>query len=107
MGTLRSQRQLFFCVFRRRQPILSGKRTLGLENHFTSPPNAFDEFATFPLVRAKTDAEQRLEAMQTLERLIQERGPDQGDAVISAIFNSRLWKLTHPKWLARFRLSMR
>src|ERR1700733_1989497 len=44
-----------------------------LKKHFTSPPNAFDEFETFPLVRAKTDAEQRLQAMHKLERFIQER----------------------------------
>jgi hypothetical protein len=94
-----------------------------LKKHFTSPPNAFDEFETFPLVRAKTDAEQRLEAMNKLERFIQERDTvikerdavikerdaviKERDAVISGIFNSRIWKLTHPKWLARFRVSMR
>src|SRR6202163_2147349 len=113
-----------------------------LKKHFTSPPNAFDEFETFPLVRAKTDAEQRLEAMNKLERFIQERDTvikesdavikesdavikerdvvikerdavikerdavikerdaviKERDAVISGIFNSRIWKLTHPKW---------
>jgi FkbM family methyltransferase len=115
-----------------------------LKKHFTSPPNAFDEFETFPLVRAKTDAEQRLEAMNKLERFIQERDTvikerdavikesdavikerdvvikerdavikerdaviKERDAVIGGIFNSRIWKLTHPKWLARFRVSMR
>jgi FkbM family methyltransferase len=115
-----------------------------LKKHFTSPPNAFDEFETFPLVRAKTDAEQRLEAMHKLERFIKRRDAvikesdavikerdalikerdavikerdavikerdaviKERDAVISGIFNSRIWKLTHPKWLARFRVSMR
>jgi FkbM family methyltransferase len=115
-----------------------------LKKHFTSPPNAFDEFETFALVRAKADAEQRLEAMHKLERFIQGRDAvikegdamikerdavikerdavikerdavikekdvviKERDAVISGIFNSRIWKLTHPKWLARFRVSMR
>jgi FkbM family methyltransferase len=50
-----------------------------LKKHFTSPPNVFDEFETFPLVRARTDAEQRLQAMHKLERFIQER-----DATIQA-----------------------
>jgi hypothetical protein len=27
------------------------------------------------------------------------------DAVINGILNSRIWRLTHPKWLARFRAS--
>src|SRR5450631_2839522 len=44
-----------------------------LKAHFATPPNVFDEFETFPLVRARTDAEQRLEAMHKLERFIQER----------------------------------
>jgi len=143
-----------------------------MKKHFTSPPNVFDEFETFPLVRARTDAEQRLEAMHKLERFIQERDAvikesgavikerdavikerdavikerdavikerdavikerdavikerdavieerdavikerdaviKERDAVTSGIFNSRIWKLTHPKWLARFRVSMR
>jgi hypothetical protein len=51
-----------------------------LKTHFTTPPNAFDEFETFPLVRARTDAEQRLEAMHKLECFIQG-----GDAVIKDI----------------------
>jgi FkbM family methyltransferase len=94
-----------------------------LKRHFTRPPNTFDEFETFPLIRAKTDAEQRLEAMHKLERFIQERDAAikekdavimerdavfmERDAVISRILNSRIWKLTHPKWLARFRVRMR
>jgi FkbM family methyltransferase len=49
-----------------------------LQTHFTTPPNVFDEFETFPLVRARTDAEQRLEAMHKLERFIQE-----GNAVVN------------------------
>jgi FkbM family methyltransferase len=39
-----------------------------LRRHFSTPPNTFDEFEIFPLVRARTDADARLEAMQTLER---------------------------------------
>jgi len=82
-----------------------------LKTHFTTPPNVFDEFETFPLVRARTDAEQRLEAMHKLERFIQ--GQDamikeqdviirERDAVIRGIQNSPIWKLTHPKWPAWF-----
>jgi len=37
-----------------------------LKSHFEVPPNVFDDFETYPLVRARTDAEQRLEAMQRL-----------------------------------------
>ena len=37
-----------------------------LKKHFAVPPNVFDDFETFPLVRARTDAEQRLEAMHRL-----------------------------------------
>jgi FkbM family methyltransferase len=62
-----------------------------LKTHFSTPPNAFDEFETFPLVRARTDAEQRLAAMNELERTIRD------------MRNSRIWRLTHPKWLARLR----
>jgi Methyltransferase FkbM domain len=61
-----------------------------LKNHFTSPPNVFDEFETFPLVRARTDAEQRLEAMHKLERFIQERDAtiQAKDALISNLLNN-------------------
>ena len=38
-----------------------------LSNFFSSPPNAFDDFEAFPLVRARTDAEQRLKLIKTLE----------------------------------------
>ena len=42
-----------------------------LARHFTCPPNAFDEFEPYPLLRARTDASERLEASRTLEaRLI-------------------------------------
>src|SRR5229473_2269859 len=98
-----------------------------MKKHFTSPPNVFDEFETFPLVRARTDAGQRLEAMHNLERLIQEGDAaikerdaiireidaiiQQGDAaikerdatirkqdaIIRDIQNSPIWRLTHPK----------
>jgi FkbM family methyltransferase len=37
-----------------------------LKKHFAVPPNVFDDFETFPLVRARIDAEQRLEAMHKL-----------------------------------------
>jgi FkbM family methyltransferase len=96
-----------------------------LKTHFTIPPNVFDEFETFPLVRARTDAEQRLEAMHKVERIIEEweaaikerdaiiRERDaiiqQGDAVIKErdatirdIQNSPIWRITHPKWRAWF-----
>jgi len=58
-----------------------------LKTHFTTPPNAFDEFETFPLVRARTDAEQRLAAMHKLERFIQEREAliKERDAIIQQI----------------------
>jgi FkbM family methyltransferase len=98
------------------------------KEHFTTPPNTFDEFETFPLVRARTDAEQRLEAMHKLEQFIREKDAvinekdavinekdavinekdaviNEKDAVINGILNSRIWRLTHPKWLARFRAS--
>jgi FkbM family methyltransferase len=74
-----------------------------LKTHFTTPPNVFDEFETFPLVRARTDAGQRLEAMHKLERFIQERDAviKQQDAIIRNL-NSPIWRLTHPKWPAWF-----
>jgi FkbM family methyltransferase len=66
-----------------------------LKAHFATPPNAFDEFEAFPLVRARTDAEQRLAAMNELERIIQ------------SMRDSLAWRLTHPKWLARLRAARR
>jgi FkbM family methyltransferase len=66
-----------------------------LKKHFAVPPNVFDDFETFPLVRARTDAEQRLEAMHKLESFIQE-----GDATLKFLRNSGLWKLMPLKWLA-------
>ncbi len=77
----------------------------GLKKHFNSPPNAFDEFEVFPLVRARIDAEQRLEAMHKLEQLIRDRDTLllEKDAVINKILKSRVWRLTHPSWLARLR----
>ncbi|MCX7320004.1 MAG: FkbM family methyltransferase [Hyphomicrobiales bacterium] len=38
-----------------------------LKSHFSIPPNTFDDFEIFPLVRARIDAEARLKAMQALE----------------------------------------
>jgi FkbM family methyltransferase len=73
-----------------------------LKKHFACPPNVFDDFETFPLVRARTDAEQRLEAMHKLEQYIRSR-----DALFNALRNSRIWKLTHPKWLSRLRAGWR
>lgn len=94
-----------------------------LKKHFGCPPNVFDDFETFPLVRARTDAEQRLEAMRKLEQLIIGRDAmikardaviEARDAVIEArealfkaLRNSRIWKLTHPKWLSRLRAGWR
>jgi FkbM family methyltransferase len=91
-----------------------------LKKHFTSPPNVFDEFETFPLVRARTDAEQRLESIHKLERFIQERdatiqgkdalirGKDaliQGkDALISNLLNhKRILRFIRSKWTAWLR----
>ena len=87
-----------------------------LKKHFVIPPNVFDEFETFELVRARADAEQRLEAMHELEQFIQERDAvikerdavnKEKDAVIKVLRNSRIWRLTHPKWLARLRAGWR
>ena len=98
----------------------------GLKKHFDAPPNAFDEFEPFELVRAKRDAEQRLENMQELDRLIAERDAAikqrdaiieqrnaaidekdniilQLDAAIQRIYGSVIWKMTHPAWLVRLR----
>jgi FkbM family methyltransferase len=71
-----------------------------LKKHFVIPPNVFDEFETFELVRARADAEQRLEAMRNLERFYHDR---------SAVINwfNRLLRFVHRKWLARFRASNR
>jgi FkbM family methyltransferase len=83
-----------------------------LKKHFNSPPNAFDEFEPFALVRARTDAEQRLENMHKLDSLIKERDAmiqqkDQAilrmDTALTRVRNSLLWKVTHPAWLARLR----
>jgi FkbM family methyltransferase len=108
-----------------------------LKTHFTTPPNAFDEFEMFPLVRARTDAAQRLEAMHQLERFIKERDAvikerdaiiqerdavikerdaiiQETDAVIKErddtirdILNSPIWRMTHPKWPAWLHASRR
>ncbi len=45
----------------------------GQKKHFNAPPNAFDDFEPFSLLRARTDAEQRLQAMNTLEQLVREK----------------------------------
>lgn len=57
----------------------------GLREHFAIPPNVFDNFEIFPLVRARTDAEQRLEAMQKLDSSIQERDAQIQDLQAGAI----------------------
>jgi FkbM family methyltransferase len=105
----------------------------GLKKHFASPPNAFDEFETFPLVRAKADAAARLEAMQKFESSLIESERDRADrlTVIQALesehqhlnaevnqlnsiisqLNAALerdrkrlvWRITHPRWLERIR----
>jgi hypothetical protein len=71
-----------------------------LKQHFAVPLNSFDQFETPAQARAKLDAEQRLEAMNALDRLIRER-----DVIIQQkdeiILQSRIWKWTYPKWLAR------
>jgi FkbM family methyltransferase len=76
-----------------------------LRKHFATPPNAFDEFEPFAQVRAMADADQRLEAMHKLEGIIEEKNAtiEEKNASIDRILNSRLWRLTHPKWLARLR----
>jgi FkbM family methyltransferase len=66
-----------------------------LKKHFAVPPNVFDEFETFPLVRARTDAEKRLEAMNQLEGIIRDMRENWG------------WRIAHPKWLARLRTGRR
>jgi FkbM family methyltransferase len=75
-----------------------------LKTHFTTPPNVFDGFETFPLVRARTDAEQRLEAMHRGDAIIKERDAiiKERDAIIRDIQNSPIWRLTHPKWPSLF-----
>jgi FkbM family methyltransferase len=90
-----------------------------LKKHFAVPPNVFDDFETFPLFRARTDAEQRLAAMHKLDQFIKDRDAviqklqqsigDRDavirtkDALFRALRNSAIWKFTHPKWLARLR----
>jgi hypothetical protein len=59
-----------------------------LKKHFVVPPNVFDDFETFPLVRARTDAEQRLEAMHRLS-------------------NRSIWKLIAVKLLGSLRANKR
>ncbi|KRR14228.1 FkbM family methyltransferase [Bradyrhizobium valentinum] len=105
----------------------------GLKKHFASPPNAFDEFETFPLVRAKADAAARLEAMQKLESSLIESERDRADrltlihaleskhqhlsaevnqlsstisqlnAALKRVRESLVWRITHPRWLERIR----
>jgi FkbM family methyltransferase len=73
-----------------------------LKKHFAVPPNVFDEFETFPLVRARTDAEKRLEAMNQLEGIIRNmRG------IIRDMRENWGWRIAHPKWLARLRAGRR
>lgn len=75
----------------------------GLKVHFAVPPNVFDEFEQFPLIRARTDAEQRLEAMHKLERALIESERDRAARldVINACQAHWSWRLSHPKWLRR------
>ena len=49
---------------------------IALQKHFQSPPNAFDDFETFSLVRAKGDAEQRLKSIGLLEAQLLESNRD-------------------------------
>jgi FkbM family methyltransferase len=74
-----------------------------LKVHFAVPPNVFDEFEQFPLIRARTDAEQRLEAMHRLERALIESERDRAARldVINACQAHWSWRLSHPKWLRR------
>src|SRR5438094_665601 len=44
--------------------------SIELKKHFDSPPNAFDNFESFPLVRAKADAEERLKSINQLKGLL-------------------------------------
>ena len=44
--------------------------SIELKKHFDSPPNAFDDFEPFPLVRARTDAEERLKSIHQLEGIL-------------------------------------
>jgi FkbM family methyltransferase len=80
-----------------------------LKKHFTVPPNVFDDFETFPLVRARTDAEQRLEMMHKLEQIIKDRDAviKVTDTVLKVLRHNRIWRLIHPKWLARLRAGRR
>jgi FkbM family methyltransferase len=76
-----------------------------LKEHFAVPPNVFDDFETFPLVRARTDAKQRLEAMHKLESFIQERDATirKKDVVISNLLNSKsILRLILSQWTAKF-----
>jgi FkbM family methyltransferase len=72
-----------------------------LKKHFATPPNVFDDFETFPLVRARIDAEQRLEALHKLESLIE------GNVVLRLLRDSGLRKLNPVKWFSRLRANKR
>jgi FkbM family methyltransferase len=96
-----------------------------LKIHFTSPPNAFDEFETYSFVRAQTDAATRLEAIHKLESALIESERDRAerltviqalekivraqdkDNLIERIRDSLLRRITHPRWLARLRSKIR
>lgn len=80
-----------------------------LKSHFSVPLNSFDQFETAPQAQAKIDAEQRLNAMNTLEGFIRDRDAllQQKDDLIAQlncqfgiILNGRVWKWALPKWLA-------
>jgi FkbM family methyltransferase len=93
--------------------------SIELKKHFDSPPNAFDDFEPFPLVRARADAEERLKSIHQLEGILNESERDrearlvamqslerdllQANASLKRILDSRFWKITHPKWLRLYR----
>ncbi|KZD20653.1 FkbM family methyltransferase [Tardiphaga robiniae] len=74
---------------------------VGLRHHFSIPPNTFDDFEVFPLVRAQTDAEARLNAMHELERnlIACKRDSAARLAIIQKMQRHWTWRLTHPSWL--------
>jgi FkbM family methyltransferase len=55
-----------------------------LKKHFTSPPNVFDDFEPFALVRARADAEERLKSIGVLEALVSDSNRDR-DAHLAQI----------------------
>ena len=55
---------------------------IDLRKHFLTPPNVFDDFEQFPLVRARTDAEERLKSIQTLEAVLAESEADRSARLV-------------------------